>query len=255
MSAGLKSRWSNIKRLTSPGASVPAQMLRRLSKELAVVPVRSALALCLHASYLAVALTPACSEEGAGANVVGTDATTSDTGTGASGSTTVASSTGVTSTLSPGSTSSGQGTSTTPSTSVGPTPSGTPSSTATSTAPTTTSGGSGGTGSSNASGTQEESGDSSGGSGTSSGSDMTSGGSQGESSGASMDTNTNESSDGESSDPGFQPCPTNGDPCAIFPLGDSITEGFGSSGGGYRVQLISATPSKTARTSRLSERS
>jgi lysophospholipase L1-like esterase len=27
-------------------------------------------------------------------------------------------------------------------------------------------------------------------------------------------------------------------PCAVLPLGDSITEGFGSSGGGYRVELF-----------------
>lgn len=36
---------------------------------------------------------------------------------------------------------------------------------------------------------------------------------------------------------GFSPCPA-GAPCAILPLGDSITEGFGSSGGGYRVELF-----------------
>jgi lysophospholipase L1-like esterase len=37
----------------------------------------------------------------------------------------------------------------------------------------------------------------------------------------------------------YMPCPTNGDPCAVLPLGDSITEGFGytGNGGGYRVQL------------------
>jgi lysophospholipase L1-like esterase len=36
------------------------------------------------------------------------------------------------------------------------------------------------------------------------------------------------------------PCPTNGDACAVLPLGDSITEGFGytGNGGGYRVQLF-----------------
>ena len=39
---------------------------------------------------------------------------------------------------------------------------------------------------------------------------------------------------------GFSPCPTNGTPCAIMPLGDSITFGFGSTtGGGYRVDLFS----------------
>jgi lysophospholipase L1-like esterase len=33
------------------------------------------------------------------------------------------------------------------------------------------------------------------------------------------------------------PCPTNGDPCKILPLGDSITDGIGASGG-YRVRLF-----------------
>jgi lysophospholipase L1-like esterase len=38
---------------------------------------------------------------------------------------------------------------------------------------------------------------------------------------------------------GFAPCPTTPDtPCAVLPLGDSITEGYGSSGGGYRVELF-----------------
>jgi lysophospholipase L1-like esterase len=37
---------------------------------------------------------------------------------------------------------------------------------------------------------------------------------------------------------GFAPCPTDGSPCKIMPLGDSITFGIGSSGGGYRVQLF-----------------
>lgn len=37
----------------------------------------------------------------------------------------------------------------------------------------------------------------------------------------------------------FAPCPTTaGTPCSLLPLGDSITEGFGSSGGGYRVELF-----------------
>lgn len=34
------------------------------------------------------------------------------------------------------------------------------------------------------------------------------------------------------------PCPTDGSPCAILPLGDSITFGEGSSGGGYRVGVF-----------------
>jgi hypothetical protein len=41
-------------------------------------------------------------------------------------------------------------------------------------------------------------------------------------------------------------CPSNG-PCAIMPLGDSITDGMGSSGGGYRVPLfnLALTDNKT----------
>lgn len=42
-----------------------------------------------------------------------------------------------------------------------------------------------------------------------------------------------------SSSTGFNPCPTNGDPCKILPLGDSITYGMASSdNGGYRVPLF-----------------
>jgi lysophospholipase L1-like esterase len=38
----------------------------------------------------------------------------------------------------------------------------------------------------------------------------------------------------------FNPCPTDGSPCRIMPLGDSITDGVGSSNpdGGYRVELF-----------------
>jgi lysophospholipase L1-like esterase len=36
----------------------------------------------------------------------------------------------------------------------------------------------------------------------------------------------------------FAPCPRDGTPCRIMPLGDSITFGIGSSGGGYRVDLF-----------------
>lgn len=39
--------------------------------------------------------------------------------------------------------------------------------------------------------------------------------------------------------PAYNPCPTNGDPCSVMPLGDSITDGAGSShGGSYRVELF-----------------
>lgn len=36
----------------------------------------------------------------------------------------------------------------------------------------------------------------------------------------------------------FAPCPSDGSACRIMPLGDSITFGIGSSGGGYRVELF-----------------
>jgi lysophospholipase L1-like esterase len=39
---------------------------------------------------------------------------------------------------------------------------------------------------------------------------------------------------------GFEPCPTNDEPCVILPFGDSITDGIGVSGGGsYRIELFS----------------
>jgi lysophospholipase L1-like esterase len=38
--------------------------------------------------------------------------------------------------------------------------------------------------------------------------------------------------------PAFAPCPSDGTPCLIMPLGDSITDGLTSSGGGYRVELF-----------------
>jgi lysophospholipase L1-like esterase len=43
-------------------------------------------------------------------------------------------------------------------------------------------------------------------------------------------------SGGGSSD--FNPCPAKGEPCKIMPLGDSITDGFGTAGG-YRIELFS----------------
>src|SRR4051812_346982 len=36
----------------------------------------------------------------------------------------------------------------------------------------------------------------------------------------------------------YAPCPPKGRACAIMPLGDSITEGYRSSGGGYRPPLF-----------------
>lgn len=39
--------------------------------------------------------------------------------------------------------------------------------------------------------------------------------------------------------PAYNPCPTNGDPCRIMPMGDSITDGAGSStGASYRLELF-----------------
>src|SRR5437763_1179031 len=36
----------------------------------------------------------------------------------------------------------------------------------------------------------------------------------------------------------FAPCPTDGTPCVVMPLGDSITEGYPNFNGGYRVELF-----------------
>ncbi|HEV8246101.1 MAG TPA: SGNH/GDSL hydrolase family protein, partial [Polyangiaceae bacterium] len=36
----------------------------------------------------------------------------------------------------------------------------------------------------------------------------------------------------------YDPCPSEGTPCIVMPLGDSITDGVGSSGGGYRPELF-----------------
>lgn len=50
------------------------------------------------------------------------------------------------------------------------------------------------------------------------------------------------STGGSSSSSGaYQPCPTNGDPCKVMPLGDSITYGVGDEGnGGYRGPLFAS---------------
>jgi lysophospholipase L1-like esterase len=37
---------------------------------------------------------------------------------------------------------------------------------------------------------------------------------------------------------GYNPCPPKGRPCVALPLGDSLTQGAGSSGGGYRRELF-----------------
>jgi lysophospholipase L1-like esterase len=37
---------------------------------------------------------------------------------------------------------------------------------------------------------------------------------------------------------GYSPCPTNGSPCVVMPLGDSITDGFPYENGSYRVELF-----------------
>ena len=50
-----------------------------------------------------------------------------------------------------------------------------------------------------------------------------------------------DSDSGTTGEGGFNPCPTNGDPCKILPFGDSITYGLGSESaghGGYRVHLF-----------------
>jgi lysophospholipase L1-like esterase len=38
--------------------------------------------------------------------------------------------------------------------------------------------------------------------------------------------------------PSFAPCPADGSPCIVMPFGDSITEGFPTFNGGYRVELF-----------------
>jgi lysophospholipase L1-like esterase len=38
--------------------------------------------------------------------------------------------------------------------------------------------------------------------------------------------------------PAYDPCPPKGKPCVALPLGDSLTQGAGSSGGGYRRELF-----------------
>lgn len=42
---------------------------------------------------------------------------------------------------------------------------------------------------------------------------------------------------GDAGGKNYSPCVAS-EPCRVLPLGDSITEGFGSSGGGYRVELF-----------------
>jgi hypothetical protein len=51
------------------------------------------------------------------------------------------------------------------------------------------------------------------------------------------DTNTDTDIDTDTDTDGDSYCPINGDACKIIPLGDSITFGMSSSGGGYRVKL------------------
>jgi lysophospholipase L1-like esterase len=73
-------------------------------------------------------------------------------------------------------------------------------------------------------------------------------GSGGANSGGQQNSGGSEATGGSNSDGGtngaggapavFSPCPDAPAPCVILPLGDSITEGFGSSGGGYRVELF-----------------
>ena len=59
--------------------------------------------------------------------------------------------------------------------------------------------------------------------------------------GASSTTDLGSTTDGSGggANPTFQPCPRDGSPCLILPLGDSITEGIGVDGGGaYRIELF-----------------
>jgi lysophospholipase L1-like esterase len=51
------------------------------------------------------------------------------------------------------------------------------------------------------------------------------------------DSSIADGTSGDSGSSGFRPCPTNGDPCKILPLGDSITWGI-QYDGAYRVELF-----------------
>jgi lysophospholipase L1-like esterase len=66
-----------------------------------------------------------------------------------------------------------------------------------------------------------------------------SGGSAGASAGSAGQAGANGGGLGSGGSGGYNPCPTTPNtPCAVLPLGDSITEGYASSGGGYRVELF-----------------
>lgn len=104
----------------------------------------------------------------------------------------------------------------------------------TSTGPKSATGGSTGSSKTGTGGTSTSSKDSAGGSSPKSGAGGTSGvgGSSTPAAGGTSPAST-------SSSTGFNPCPTNGDPCKILPLGDSITYGMASGdNGGYRVPLF-----------------
>lgn len=52
-------------------------------------------------------------------------------------------------------------------------------------------------------------------------------------------TSSQTSGGGTGGSGGYQPCPTNGDPCIVLPFGDSITDGVGSTDqAGYRTRLF-----------------
>ena len=87
-------------------------------------------------------------------------------------------------------------------------------------------------GSSGAGGSMAGSGGSTGGSAGSGGGKGGAGGSTGGSAGG----DGGKAGSGGSSSTGFDPCPADG-PCVVLPLGDSITDGLGYSGG-YRVELF-----------------
>jgi hypothetical protein len=74
------------------------------------------------------------------------------------------------------------------------------------------------------------------------------GGSAGATGGSAGSTGGSAGATGGTSGSPYNPCPTNGDPCKILPLGDSITEGIASShGGGYRVDLFQRAQSANQR--------
>jgi lysophospholipase L1-like esterase len=73
--------------------------------------------------------------------------------------------------------------------------------------------------------------------GRTTGADGTAGAGAGGAAGSAADSAGGAGGIGAGGAPAYTPCPTNGDPCKILPLGDSITDGL-TTPGGYRIELF-----------------